>query len=154
MSRKVFAVMLLAVLAALAMAAQATSVDEMFAAVDREDARLELQQAAESQALLEMGAEADMEMGAETGVDAEMEAEVEAESELYPERLPAFNPYAAYSDPHSPLERFALQPVYPQADIFATPKATPSKKGGDKVVKAPAPPARPVLSMPPPLDIY
>ena len=158
MPRKLFALVAVAALAVSAFAAQAATVDDMFDAVDREDVAVELAQAANAQALLELSADAEV----------EADAEADAEAELYPDRLPAFNPYAAFADPTSPLEQFAMAPSYPQEmpfDDIPAPSAAKAKKGGKKDKKggkkdkkaagvttkaAPAPPSRPIAQLPVP----
>jgi len=91
------------------------------AEVDEElEATAEMSAEEEAEIDAEINAEVDAELDAdvEASVDAEMEAEdaeiALLETELYPDRLPAFNPYAGFADPNSPLKQYPLKPTYPQ----------------------------------------
>jgi hypothetical protein len=86
------------------------------------DAQAEAESATEGEADTESEATADAEAEANEAafLESEAEAEAEAESGLYPDRLPAFNPYGSYSDAESPLKNIAFEPTYPKTLPFAT----------------------------------
>jgi hypothetical protein len=67
--------------------------------------------------------DADMgeEMDADEGVDADEHALLE--TEMYPDRLPAFNPYAGFSSPDSSLQQYPFIPTYPNDVPAAAPAA-------------------------------